>query len=109
MNLRRLGFDVDVLVNHRGRIATGERQFAGEHLVEHHSQGVDIGALIAHFTASLLRAEIINRAHDRAGLSQAVRLTGELHQTEVHQLDHAGVCQHVVGWLDIAMDDAVLA
>ena len=104
--LRRLG---QHLRDDRLRGRSGERRLAGEHLVEHAAQGVDVGAggdlALAH---RLLGAHVVRRAERHAGLGHPVPagLAGGERDAEVgHQ--RAPVVQQDVLRLDVAVDHAV--
>src|SRR2546426_309465 len=53
---------VSLGAHHGQRVGTGERQVAGEHLVEDGAEGVDVGARVAAATADLLRRDVGRRA-----------------------------------------------
>src|SRR5579871_206049 len=71
--LQRQGRQVGtlVLVDHLHRRAAGEGLAAGEHLVEHDAEAVEVAARIDELGMSLLRAHVVRGAEDLAG-------TGEL-------------------------------
>ena len=41
-----------------------ERGLAGQHLVEHHAEGVDVAAAVAALALDLLGRNVFGRAHD---------------------------------------------
>ena len=57
-------------------MATGlsprERRAAGEHLVEHDAEGVEVAAGVDRQALGLLGREVGGRAHDRAGLGEVL-------------------------------------
>ena len=91
----------------RGR--AGERRVAGQHLVEHHAQRVDVGAggdlPLAH---RLLGPHVVRRAERHAGLGHPVAagLARGQGDAEVGHQRAAVVQQDVLG-LDVAVDHPV--
>ena len=79
---------------------------AGEHLVHHDAEGVQIAARVGALAAGLLRRDIVDRA-DRLPLvlDDLVFQRGD---AEVGHLDGAVLEQHDVVGLDVAVDDAAL-
>jgi hypothetical protein len=97
-----------VLVRDRHRVVPDERRLTGEQLVQHAAGGVHIGTGVDRLAARLLRGQVLGRADDRAGLGHRAGATGQCpRDAEVHHLDHAGLGEHHVARLDIAVDDAV--
>ena len=90
-------------------VGPGDRRLAGEHLVEHGGEGVDVAARVELPVAGgLLGAHVLRRAEGEAGLGEAVA-AGFLHgerDAEVGQHRLALVEQDVLG-LDVAVDDAL--
>ena len=109
-------------------------QFAGEHLVKHHAQRVNVRAVV-HLVGMflLLRRHVIRRAHDLAGGGQgigrarhSVRAVVFLHprraedcppyhfrthqfcQTKIRHLHPAAAVEQNVFRLDVAVDDALV-
>ena len=62
----------DVEVRDRHRAVAGERHDAGEHLVEHDAERVDVGAGVDREALRLLGREVGGGPHDRAGAGEAV-------------------------------------
>ena len=99
----------------RGRIA--ERHVAREHLVDQHTERVEIRALVDLCAGRLLRRHVAGRADDRARARQrrlAALLAGVLDKpgdAEVEHLDHVAltvpVDQHDVLRLEIPVHDAL--
>ena len=86
----------------------GERQLAGEHLIEDHAHGVDVGAAVAALALHLLRSDVIGRAQHggEVGVSEAPRgrVTGN---AEIDELDVVVFVDHDVFRLEVAVDDAI--
>ena len=80
---------------------------AGDHLVEHDPERVDVAAGVDGLALGLLGREVGGRAHDRAGLGEALaRLADGPGDAEVGHLDLAGVVDQDVAGLDVAVDHA---
>ena len=81
-----------------------EGQAAGEHLIQHHTGGVDVGAGVDTVAPRLLRGNIVHGAQRLLG--QRLPGVGQTRNAEIGHL-HAAVPQHhdVLG-LDIPVDDA---
>ena len=89
-------------------VVAAHRRLAGDHLVHHRAERVEIGAGVGLLRARLLRRNVEQRSHDGAGravLERRLRL-GELGQAEVEHLHVAVGPQHDVFRLDVAVDDA---
>ncbi len=82
-----------------------ERWGAGQHLVEHGPEGVDIGARVRDIAPELLGSDVLGGAQDRARVGEIPTAFG-LGDAEVGHQDATVVGQHDVGGLDVAMDDA---
>src|ERR1051326_4450614 len=86
-----------------------ERRVAGEHLVEHDADGVDVGARVDdRLAAHLFGREVVERAGERAGAVQrigGVAAAGERGHAEVEDFHAAVATQHDVLGLDVAMND----
>src|SRR5690606_8983740 len=106
----------DLLVNY-GLVAAFERRLAGEYLVEHQAQAVDVAAVIDLQTASLFRRHVDWRADAGSG-HRHTRQHLAAGDAEVHQLYRlwlqtrflvfadAATNDHHVGGLDVAVNDA---
>ena len=81
-------------------------QLAGQHLVQHNADRVDVGAGIGALALGLLGADIMHRADRLVADGLALR-AGEAGNAEVHHLDGAVRQQHNVLRLDVAVDDAL--
>ncbi len=98
------------LHDHEGAGA-GEGALAGEHLVEHGAEGVDVGASVDPFTADALGGHVGRGAGDHAGPGHG-QLAGEpggAGDAEVEDLDELGVggalCEEDVLGLQVAVHD----
>ena len=89
------------LVNHRRYILSGERFFAGDHLVEKHAGRKKVAAAVEFVSSHLLRRHVVRSTHHFAGVCEAGSGLGN---AEVHDLHHAIGGDHDVRWLDVAMD-----
>ena len=85
-----------------------ERRHAGEHLVEHHAQRVEVGTAVERLALGLLRREVRGGPHDRSVLSEG-RITAA-HKgggnAEVGDLHVAAVRNEDVAELDVTVDEA---
>ncbi len=63
---------IRILLHHRSQrfrqILALEQPLAGEHLIQHHAERPDVGALIDNLPARLLRAHVCRRAEDHSHL-----------------------------------------
>src|SRR6185437_300097 len=82
-----------------------ERRLAGEELVEHDPERVEIRARVDLAAARLLGREVLRRADDRARLGQLARARAR--DPEVRDLDSTLAVDEDVVRLDVAVDDAV--
>ena len=86
-----------------------KRGSAGEHLVQHDTEAVDVRPVVGPLAGRLLRAHVLRRAdhHPLGGQLRRGRIVGRLGDPEVgHEHVSGGIEQDVVG-LDIAVDDAL--
>ena len=94
--------------NRKGGFAL-KRRMASERLIEHAAQRIDIGAGIRVLTAGLLRGKVLGGADNGGGLRHrrggVIQGTGD---AEVHHLHLAGVGEHNICRLDIAVDNTGL-
>ena len=74
----------------------------GEHLVEHHSQRIDVGTRIRRNALDSLRRNVLDGADHIARASQS-GLSQYPRDTEVGHLRHAGVGHNDIRGFDIAM------
>lgn len=86
-----------------GRVA--ERRMAGGHLVENRSQRPDIGAMVGLVSRQLFRRHIRERTHHLMRCGQP-RFVCDAGQTEIEDLNSAGLHQKYFARLDVAMHDA---
>ena len=99
---------LDVLVGDSDGTVPGEWRPRGQHLVEHDGQRVHIAARIRFQSLSLFGRQVRSRAHDRSGACQVVGLAAERScDAEVGHLDLAGLGDHDVAGLDVAVHHAV--
>ena len=97
-----------MLVGHGYRGIALERRLAGEHLVQHTAQRVDVRAGIHLLAARLLRRQVLRRADHRRGLRHRARAVRDRpRDTEVHHLHRTRAVDHDVGGLHVAVHDAV--
>ena len=105
-----LGRALDLGVEDGDGARPRERQPAGEHLVEHAAQRVEVGARVDVGRRRLLRRHVLGRAEEgEAGLAAAggggaVGILGAARQAEVEELHHGGLCpprEEEVGGLDV--------
>ena len=94
------------LAGHRIRVCPGE------HLIEHHTQGVDIRPRVdqVRVASGLLRAHVGQRPHDLAGNrdQRVLAIGNRLGQAEIQDAQVTfGIHQQVAG-LEIAVDDSLL-
>ena len=101
-------------VHRLDRRRAGERAFGGQHLVEHRAEREDVGARVGLLPADLLGRHVAERAHHDAGLGQRLRprdvrvlVDRLLGETEVENLDASVGRDEQVGWLDVAVRDAL--
>ena len=86
-----------------GQVAIGaEGRSAGEHLVEHHAEGPEVGAPIRATAANLFGCHVRHCAERDAGARQA-RAIAQLGDAKVENLHEAVAGDHQVRRLDIAV------
>ena len=96
---------VELRLNHRDGGLRLERQLPGQQPVQHDARRVEIGAAVDLVAAHLLRRHVRRRADHEAVAGHPLG-AGDARDAEVHHLDDAGVGQHQVGGLEIAVHDA---
>ena len=89
-----------------GRVG-GERGPAGDHLVQHHAEGVDVAAAVDAETLGLLGREVGGRAHHEPGLGDALAGPDRPGDAEVGDLHLTVGGDEDVAGLDVAVHDAV--
>ena len=84
-----------------------KRTPAGKKLVKYATRRKDIGSPVELLTPDLLRRHVVDRSDHDAALRD---LVAPLHagDSEIHDLDLPVIQTAKVGWLDVAMDHAVL-
>src|SRR6266850_7620148 len=108
----------DGLENHSGSISAKWQRTCG-HLIEHHAEREEIGAVIQFLAAYLLRRHISDRAYRSARAGQqfsrrcgwqsrnAFGEIGNLCQAEIENLGVTALGDKNVGWLDVTVNDAL--
>jgi hypothetical protein len=97
-----------VLVGHAHRVVADERWLPGEQFEDHAAGGVDVATGVDGLAARLLRRQVLRRSDDRRRLRHRADAAAQRpRDTEVHHLDLAGLGEHDVSGLDVAVDDAV--
>ena len=98
-----------VLVRDRNRGLTGEWWAASEHFVKHNAGRVKISASIDRFATCLFWRKVLRGADDAGCVSLGCRAVAHSSgDTKVHDLHQAGVGDHDVRRLDVAVNDAGL-
>ena len=96
-----------MLVGDRHRRLAPERGTPGQHLVQHHPGGVEVGTGVDGFALGLLGGEVGGGAEDRGCLGDRRRRVGDgAGDAEVHDLDLVVLGDHDIAGLDVAVDDA---
>ena len=109
LQARRRTRVLDVRPELRHVVVLGVRDLAGEHLVQHAAQGVDIGAAVDRRGLDLLGRDVVRRADPCAGARQAADRPEPLGQPEVGEVDLLVVAlaaDQDVRRLDVAMHEA---
>jgi len=88
-----------------GEVVAPERRTAAEHLEEQDAERPDVRAFVERLPLAGLRAEIVHRAHQHAGLGQLAGC-GEVGEAEVGEAGGAVGCEEDVGGFEVAVDDA---
>ena len=104
----RVGLLVEYRVENRLLVKAFERQTTGRHLIEHHAEGPDIGAMVGLVAQRLLGRHVGRGADGCALAGQLRRRRGQLRQAEIHHDGAALGGDHDVGRFDVAMDGAVV-
>ena len=87
----------------------GERRSAGQHLVQHHAEGVDVGARVQVLTGGLLGAHVLGRAETHARLRQPTAFPSTPGQRDAEVGHHRpAVVEQDVVRLDVAVDQAMV-
>ena len=98
-------FTIDHFEANCGGAVAVKRRMPGNHGVENHAQGKQVGASIDAFAGELLGSHVGRRAENVAGQSELREI--QLGDAEVGNLGVAILGDEYVGGLDIAMDDAL--
>ncbi len=88
------------------RVVRLKREAAGQHLVQHHADGIQIRLFIRKVAARLLGGDIMDGADGLVGHGPRF-VAGEARNAEIRDLDGAVLQQHDVLRLDVAVDDAL--
>src|SRR4029077_10834961 len=96
---------------HHGGVRTGVGGVAGQTLVEHTAQRVDVGATVDVSVGDLLRGEVIDRSNEGAAAGGPLSgdVAGESEVTQVRVVTTAAANtarDEDVGGLDVTMDEA---
>jgi len=102
---RRNDLGRDVLVRHRYRALPPEGGTPHQHLVEHHSEAVDVRPLVGRVATGLFGTEVGGGTDDRSHLGEAFGGVAGPGHAEVGHLDAAVRRQEDVPGLDVAVDD----
>ena len=103
-----MGRFVDVPVQGHDRRVGGKGHLAGEHLVQHDAEGIDIGPAVDGLHEGVFGRHVLRRADAGAGARQARRLVQHLGDAEIGQQGtHVPAHQNVAGF-DVAVDQALL-
>jgi hypothetical protein len=89
------------------RVLRRERQTAGEHLVEHHAQRPEVGAVVDGVAQHLLRRHVEDGSQGAPVLGELFR-SEQLGDAEIEDLHRPAVRHQDVGGLDVAVDDPQL-
>ena len=90
-----------------GRLAR-VRQLAGDHLIDHDAKRIEIGGFIDLEALRLFGRNIVDAAHDHAGLRDAAGIFGDCAgNTKVRELHHIVFGDQDVGGLDVAVEDTL--
>ena len=100
---RRRNVPVQPLQRDRQRGIAAERGGAREQLVEKDARGIHVGGRGDLCAGDLLGRQVTHRAHDD-GIRRDLRIRRRAHQTEVGELDLAGIGDEHVFGLDVAVD-----
>jgi hypothetical protein len=86
----------------------GIRWVARQRFAQHRAEAVDVGGDADALAGGLLGAGVAGGEHARGTLQPAFAAVDQLGDAEVEQFDLAGLIDHHVGRLEIAVDDQVL-
>ncbi|MNP05641.1 hypothetical protein D3C76_975960 [compost metagenome] len=91
----------------RERIGAAVGQLAGEDFVEHHAEGIEVGAAVDLLAARLLRAHVAGRADGETGLGELGAILQGLGDAEVREHRRAIGAEQDVGRFHIPVDQAL--
>src|SRR5262249_28678413 len=97
---------VDVRGGQRSVVVRDERRAPGKHLIEHHTQGIDIGTGVHRTTTALLRRPVFGSAHPGARVGEGSGGLQYLCDAKVTEDRPTGLIHQHIDWLDVAVDDA---
>ena len=94
-----------MLRDHRDDVVAHERRPAGDHLVQHGTERVEVGHGVRVLAERLLRRHVRRGADDQPRLRDAAPVHAE-GEAEVAELRHAVLGEEDVGGLQVAVHDA---
>ena len=100
-----VGLLIDLRLHQIVFAVRGKRRRAGEHLVEHDGEAVEIASLVAFLAAQLLGRHVGERADNAAAAGEPLA-AADAGDAEVHDLEHAVFRDHQVRRFDVAVDHA---
>ena len=99
--------DINNFIHQCRLVYAFERQFAGDHFIEHDTQREDIGPMVGLLPLHLFRRHVSGRPDSTSFLRQPRNFTAagpQFRKSEVHDLDYTIFANHDIFRLDIAMD-----
>ena len=84
------------------------RSSSRKHLMEQHSERVNVRAHVKRLTIHLFRTHVCRRAHRRPWPLPTVYFRNNLCDTKIHYLYMPFFIEENVAWFDVAVDDAML-
>ena len=104
----RHGFFGQDLENQGGDGVAAERTGARKQLVEHHTEGEDVGAAVELFAADLLGRHVLRAADHRAGAGQLDGLVLQFGDAKVGDFGFPFGAEQDVARFDVAVDDVAM-
>ncbi|MNZ08879.1 hypothetical protein D3C78_256950 [compost metagenome] len=83
------------------RVGAHVRQLAGKDFIEHHAEGVEVGATVDLLAAGLFRAHVARRADGETGLGELCAILQRLGDAEIRQHRRAIGAEQDVGRLHV--------